>query len=163
MAKNDEPTGVKGWLLFLVIVLTLIGPARGAWGVSSELDALAIAEPALAASEEWADVLGVAWVTWGFAAIMSIAAGLILLFWRKPIAVKTVIALLWLMGPLLSMFVVFDTGAEFDGANSFAVAKSAASALLWTLYLMISQRVKNTYGFMGWQKEAANSATLPAD
>ena len=163
MESKTELIGVKGWLLFLVIVLTVIGPARGAWSVSSQLESLAIAEPALAASEAWIDVYAVAWVAWGFGAILSFVAGLILLFWRKAVAVITVIALLWIMGPLLSVFVVFDTGAEFDSANSFAVAKSAASALLWTFYLMNSQRVKNTYSFKGWQKVSASSASLPAE
>jgi hypothetical protein len=155
MDGDTNLKGVKGWLLFLVLVLTLIGPLRVAWGVHSELEAVLLAEPTLAGTEEWFDIQGAAWVAWGVPAILSLTAGFILILVRKSWAVFAAIALLWLMGPLLAAFMIWDSGLEFDRTNLIAIAKPTASAVLWTLYLMISKRVKNTYDFRGWQKDIA--------
>lgn len=162
MNSDTNLTGVKGWLLFLVTILLLIGPLRGAWGVNSELEAALLAEPALAGTDEWFEIQGTAWVAWGFGAILSVAAGLILLLARKSWAVVVAMALLWLVGPVLLSFTIWDSGLEFDKTYLIAIGKSTASALLWTLYLMISVRVKNTYNFKGWpqtETESSSSAT----
>ncbi|NJM49777.1 MAG: hypothetical protein HC843_01870 [Sphingomonadales bacterium] len=139
MERGTELRGVKGWLLFLVLVLILIGPLLGALGVHSELEAVLAGQQALEGTEEWFDIQGAAWVAWGLGAILSVIAGLLLLIARKPWAVTAVITLLWLMGPILSIFIVWDSGLEFDGSVSVAIVKTTASASLWTLYLMISK------------------------
>jgi len=161
-SNKPELKGIGGWLAFFIIAL-IIGPAQSAFGIQSELNKLALADPSYINTEDWFDTVTTAWFVWGIGSFLSFLASIILIIWESPKAVKLVIFLLWLMGPILLSSVILDNwyiGIELEPFHVFEFLLSCASASLWSAYLLMSKRVKNTYGFNNWSNHGKNDPLI---
>ncbi|MDP9413322.1 MAG: DUF2569 domain-containing protein [Pseudomonadota bacterium] len=140
--------GVGGWLAFLVIGLLVLTPLRGlsAFGQLSLLaDNEGVNLPQMVYNIE---VLKIA-----LQVALAAAAGAKLYGSRHINTVPFVIVLLWLAGPILNAldFIAVSWLLHEQVVNGQRVGAMTASVLwaaLWTVYLLQSKRVQNTYRFI---------------
>ena len=150
-SDEERLRGVAGWLAFLCIIFLILSPAR----------TLILTWVELARTER--EVPGVAELPiWGTIKLYSltfavIAAGLsIYTGWRlnqvhRPSSVRLAMAMLWLLGPLLVLLDTAIASAAFgvpfamDEQGWGDLARGVVGASIWTAYLALSRRVKNTY------------------
>lgn len=152
-AKNGEggACGVGGWLLLLVCGLLFLGPLIGAGRINADFIAAEGQFPNLLTVQEWATFKKATWWTFLVVCCLSIYAGYGLLKRRERSAVTQAKAMLWIIGPVANMFMGvvlpgFIFGRfEVDAQVIGALLASAAVSLIWTLYLIKSERVKSTY------------------
>jgi hypothetical protein len=132
--------GVRGGLLLLVLWLGIIDPIY-----SMALNGF-VAVRWQQAYPQFAAYYA-SWGFWGFIVLregMRIMAALVLLLRRRPDAVWFTLAIVWLSGPLL----VLGSWMMFgDQVMPGALIRSMAVAIAATIYLLRSERVRNTYGF----------------
>ncbi len=150
--KSDEPKGIGGWLAFLITILIIISPVHLAWSTYREMPELIEGDPELISDPELALYVKIfIWFVTFILSLVSIITGIILLKMRKPKAVKIAIASLWLVGPIFALPILIY--AYMENPNSIysseysEYSRGILIAILWTAYLMMSKRVKNTYGF----------------
>ncbi|HEX5183543.1 MAG TPA: DUF2569 family protein [Allosphingosinicella sp.] len=149
--SDDRLRGVGGWLAFLVISLMALGPVVGIASTFGDLSQVEQANPLLAASAGWGIVKTVLWILTLIQVAMMVFTG-----WRlnrdyRRSTVKFAIVMLWVMGPVWSV-VTLAAIALLMNSNPIATASSPLTlarpviwALAWTLYLVMSRRVANTY------------------
>ena len=151
MEKVDEDIrGIGGWLLFFVIVLMLVGPALAGLSIMAELQAAAVEEPEWATTIDYEDTVIGAWVVWGITTLLAEIAGLLLIFRRRPSSVWATISILWIIGPILNALVLLDSysvGESITAELWVGMVRSLIPAGIWTAYLLLSDRVANTYDF----------------
>ena len=132
-----EPSGIRGWLLVLCLLLVAWGPVRSALVASNALPALAVRGPSLA----------VALVALTGVTSFGVAAGIALLS-RRGAAVAMAKAALFLSAAI--DLVIYTTSYfpsnRMPGDAPLYVAASLAYHGLWLAYLFRSRRVRNTYG-----------------
>ena len=142
--------GVGGWLAFLFIILAFFTPI--AVGIS--VFAL-ISNPAIAAAygEVWPVLQGIGL----FLAAINVA-GAWYLAWRinsvhEPATVRVVIGGLWainvglLLVEAVAVALVAGIGlGDMLAASAFDIGRGIVFATIWTLYMLKSRRVANTYG-----------------
>ena len=162
--NDDQLRGVGGWLAFLVISLMALGPLRlliGTFGEVAEVEA----GGAVVNIPNLGFITASIWV-------MALARLGMMIFtgWRlnrdfRRSTVKFAIIMLWLIGPVWSVVELLILGA-LAGVNTLvsasavgAIAQPGVYALVWTLYLMMSKRVANTYD----EDPTADAATELAD
>lgn len=138
-----EP-GVRGWLSAFLIWLGIVSPV---WtlgltvAIVLRLNQANPGDAALMHEMGW-DVL--LWVVAILRAGTRIVAAVLMYFRRVPGSVWFALATLWFSGPLL----IIGPWALLDGEINFpGLVRSSAIALAWTVYLLVSRRVKATYGF----------------
>ena len=147
---NEDLRGIGGWLLFFVIVLMLVGPALAGISIMAELEAAVVEEPEWATTLDYEDAVMGAWFVWGFTTLLAVIAGLLLIFRRKPSSVWVTISTLWVIGPILNSLVLFDSylvGESITAELWVGMLRSLIPAGIWTAYLLLSDRVANTYDF----------------
>jgi hypothetical protein len=147
MTGSSEPmvAGIRGWLLAFVLWMGIINPVFWIGFTLIILNRMEAANPGdaeLMREAGW-DVL--MWVVTIFREAIRVAAALMLYFYRKPVSVWIALVALWLAGPLLILttWVVME-GSEFNIAG---LVRSALWAVGWSLFLLMSERVRLTYGF----------------
>ena len=154
---NDEklkPYGIKGWLLFFILTLTILGPPWKAWRQFEKWEAVRNSAPEYAGGPEFALLHNIAWVSHGVGTTLGILTGLLL--WKRKCAssVKFAIVSLWIMGPIISIighFIALELAElEFVIGDLRFLIVPTLSAALWTGYLLKSRRVENTYDFNGF-------------
>jgi hypothetical protein len=150
MAYADGDRGVGGWLAFFLVTLGIIGPL-----VFLATGYAALSDPAMPIA------YGSVWPTLLTAEIILIAVILALnwfVVWRflrvfNWTSVRIGIAALWILAPL-SVFgeaLLVSWIARIDFALLLEMSSSAEQfrpfvyATVWTLYLLLSKRVRNTY------------------
>jgi len=155
MATRDPNlVGVGGWLLFFVIVLAVLSPLRLVVetamlvGEDAEMaavfgdsfDTIILFEWALAAL-----IIGVFWfLAWRLVKVHV---------WRS---VQIAIAGIWLMGPvaglaevaLIATMIEVPAG-DLSGVIFMALLQPTVFCIIWTAYLLKSERVANTYAKPG--------------
>ena len=117
---------------------------------------------ALKDMDAWSSFKVATWLNYLGATAIGIFAGLGLLLKRNKVVVWRAIAALWLTGPIgtfvygyvLPKLYLGQPAPEFDSTLFVAVL----AALIWTLYLLNSKRVKATYQE---QSQGAKWLTLP--
>jgi hypothetical protein len=141
--QQVEP-GIRGWLLVFILWLGVLSPV---FWIGFNIVAMRRLEQAnpddavLMREMNW-DVL--LWAVTLIREGLHIAAALMLYVRRTSTAVWFALAILWLSGPLL----ILGTWAVVDGEDHWrGLARSALVAGCWTLYLLMSGRVKATYNF----------------
>ena len=142
--------GVGGWLGFLAISLVVLGPLVTVAMTAAEISNLKSLNPDAAATPQWSNAVAVSWATVIAYSAISIFAGYRLFkhhVWRT---VPIVIACMWIAGPgvgILSLMAMDDMsgGNVTAGDVGAGLGKSIVSCFGWTLYLLLSRRVKNTY------------------
>ena len=137
-------SGVRGWLLAFILWLGILSPVFWIGFNFVIMRRLEQANPddAVLMREMGWDVL--LWVLTLAPEGMRVAAALMLYFLRQPISVWFALCVLWLSGPLL----ILGTWAAVEGEHNVpGLVRSALVAGCWTLYLLLSRRVKATYNF----------------
>jgi len=147
------PIGVKGWLLFLVIGLMIIGPLVSIGNIEKNFINTENNYPNLVSFDKWKSYKSSIWASTFICIALSIYAGLGLTTGNNWKVVKRAIGILLIIGPLAILLmgaiiplIIFGSIKEMIPAiiNSFFVSLLWAS--LWALYLLKSKRVRNTYG-----------------
>lgn len=146
------PSGVGGWLAFLAFGLLVISPVATVGSVVAGTMAAEREYPFIALAPEWTTYKLVSWLAAAALAGISAYSGWGLTRGRTWSVVQRAMIGLWIIGP--GSFLVFGVlipwailgGAEGSAASGgVALARSVTGALLWTLYLNTSRRVKATY------------------
>lgn len=149
---NRGPVGVGGWLVLLITGLMILGPLGGAGRLYGEIATLERTYPNLISVSEWSTYKSaVSWIFLGSAAI-SFWGGLRLSWENNWSAVENAIAALWISGPgaavligVLVPVIIFDK-ASFTVSDIIAgLVWSIITASVWTVYLLKSRRVGNTF------------------
>ncbi|SFK15319.1 Protein of unknown function [Desulfomicrobium apsheronum] len=146
--SDKELVGVKGWLLFLVLSLSVLSIL----GTIASLGQFSIAEhlyPGLKsvdtwqAFKQWIYILALASLSMRFLSAYR------LYYKHEKSSVELAIFTLWITGPVLSIFIIILMHSLLDdGLQIFSLKETIINfigAICWTLYLNKSTRVKNTY------------------
>lgn len=166
--ESKEPSGVRGWLLFLVIGLMVLGPLLGTSRLYADLMSAEDQNPGLRTLESWGTFKSALLWTCLVVAGLSFYAGLGLAMRRDMAVVKRAKILLWVTGPVATVvvglfipFLVFGKN-QLDLEMLGTLVASAIAAAIWTAYLSKSKRVRATYG-SGVPKERARPVHAGSD
>lgn len=155
--RTQEPAGVGGWLLLLVMLMLVVSPllsvaltAEGFWSVEERYPALmSVPEYSILKAATWWIMLpcvaALAYGGWG------LARG------RSRSVVKRAKIILWLVGPVATVAIgivvrltvtdnTYARHPEFVAQLIGHLLASTIIAVIWTAYLSKSKRVRNTYG-----------------
>lgn len=141
--------GVAGWLGFLVASLLALGPVLTIVMTFAEISDTELMYPWVVGTALWQDAQLITWASVAAYIIVSVYAGLRLLRKHVPASVGIAIICLWVAGPIVGMVSLF--ALQTAGANPTAADVGAALgrplvwATVWTVYLLLSRRVRNTY------------------
>jgi hypothetical protein len=136
---RSEPSGIGGWLQFLIIALIFLGPLLNAVMTYVELQSAKDMEPPLS-SDGFMLLQLISWSIFAAYCAISIGTGLLLQKRRKRSTIYIVVGLIWLLGPILNIGAAAIADA-FDGSEG----RSIVFSVVWTAYLLRSKRIKNTY------------------
>jgi len=142
MNKDEHLVGVKGWLLVVVFSFQFIGPFSAFLHFGS---AYQLVKTVVQPSSVLAYFILAESIARGTFAYL---AGARLRKRFLPSSVTYAIAVLWIAGPISALIeaIVIRSAADNRLAIDFvSLLTSIAGALIWTMYLKMSQRVKNTY------------------
>lgn len=145
---EDGPIGVGGWLLLLIIGMTVIGPLMAVGQISVGFMEAERQMADILLGNTWKSFKAVSWIIVLISAALSIYGGLGLARGRHWSVVNRAKAILWISGPGAALAMIL-VGASFFGAAEPAIGSIIASiiaAMVWTAYLAKSKRVYNTYG-----------------
>ena len=150
---NSGLRGVGGLLAFLVLSLMLIGPVSRIIGTAREFDKSKSEVSTLDEDLRWDRYEQVSWLITAICASLSFAAGYRLWKIHRRNSVHFAILALWIMMPVASVLQSLSALAIYgsEQASTMLLAMLKASLLstliagLWTGYLMLSERVQNTY------------------
>jgi hypothetical protein len=151
MADDGELRGVAGWLAVFVVIVAVISPIVSVVRVYSAL----YSDPLVAFgyADSW---LAIQAFEWSLVAVCSLAAWFAayrLVYVRNWMSVKIAIAIIWLIA-------IGGTAAELAGVAIITrlpvdlilqeggiglVVRPFIFCLIWTTYLLRSERVANTY------------------
>ena len=153
VAIDPGPSGIGGWLLLLVIMLIALSPLKAISETWSGFDALEKTYPALQGAPKWATYKAIAWGIVLASAAVSFIAGYRLRNHHHPASVSFAIGALWFSGPISTALVFIASNAVFgvklndffDTSTLGAAIGSLITAVIWTAYLKMSRRVRNTY------------------
>ena len=153
MTKNQNLSGIGGWLGFLIISLMVLGPLAGLGKLMNEFQDAERQFPQLITNPQWLNYKQFSWLILTIAAALSISAGYRLWKIHFSESVRFAILALWLSGPL-GNFLYFTAAVIVFGSQTMAnalpemlggILGSCIAAGIWTAYLMRSIRVQNTY------------------
>lgn len=153
MSKDMTVRGVGGWLYFLIIVLTILGPLVGLGRLASEIQNTETQMPDLVSIPVWDQYKSALWIVTFAAAVLHVVAGYRLAKFHVWKSVRFAVFALWCAGPgtaipiLLAAWLFFGlAGAiEMIGELLVGVFQGAIAATVWSTYLLVSVRVRNTY------------------
>ncbi|GAA0531339.1 DUF2569 family protein [Pigmentiphaga daeguensis] len=152
--RDPGPTGVGGWLLLLSIGLLAFGPIQT---IAKTLEAIQTTEssyPNLVGMAAWQTYKIASWALLAVVCAVSFAAGWALLKRHQPSSVQLALTALWVRGPFATLFDAASAnaylGVSFEGyfSDPSFVGECLGSVMIagiWTAYLMLSRRVRNTY------------------
>jgi hypothetical protein len=147
--ERAQLVGVEGWLSFLVAVLLFLGPVTTVVLTMVELNQTEELYPEVVGSALWDDAQLITWISVAAFCVVSVFAGWRLLKHHTPSSVFIAIVSLWVAGPivsLISLAALDDAGGRVTAADVGAtIGRPLVWATIWTLYLVFSRRVKNTY------------------
>lgn len=157
---SGEPRGLGGWLVLLVVLMLAFKPIGMLAGT---LRAVSMAEqqfPAITSLPNWSTYQLTHLIGAAVIGAISFYGGIGLARGRTwKVVIRAQVAL-WICGPLATIIfsvvlplLLFgeDAVMPWDAMKNFVV--SVLSATLWTTYLAVSKRVRNTYGCPPWESE----------
>lgn len=165
--RKPEPIGVQGWLSFFGVSLIALGPLITIATTAAEFASLGSQYPSAVGSSQWNTAVAAGWSATVIYCAISIFAGWRIFNRLVPTTIPIVIACIWLMGPVLaivSLIVVQDvSGGDVTNADAgSALGRPLVYCTIWTIYLLRSKRVKNTYrgqikdaGWLEWLNRSA--------
>lgn len=153
MGKNLQLSGVGGWLALLILGLILFGPLAGLARLIEEIRSTEKAFPNLITNTTWLHYKQLSWLVLAVIVAISISAGYRLWKIHSYKSVRFAIIAIWIVGPIgilahtVVAVITFGPMAAEDLLPQMAAAvfKSCIIVTAWTLYLIYSVRVKNTY------------------
>lgn len=144
LRPRPDLTDVYGWLALLVIFLLVVRPGLALWSWGWGYG------PAIA-NGGWTAVHSMVTAIVAVSVAVNVSGGYALARGSRPRAAWWAAACLWLGGPVATAMtaVVLDAmGVQANiGQIMGAAMLSAGIAFAWSLYLLLSRRVRNTYGF----------------
>ena len=144
-------SGVGGWLSFLVVSLFALGPIFGFIMNFGEIARTEDQFPDLTGSDLWSRLKVVMWSFFAAQVAISVYAAHRLNNRLVPASVPIAILCLWVSGPILNFLAAVAVsnmnGESIVGSNEVAtgIFRSGLTSTIWTAYLLLSRRVKNTY------------------
>lgn len=153
MKKEKNLVGVQGWLAFLVIILMVITPVSGFLGYYLEIQSLGSQDPLLASDPIWAPLQTYAWWSILLLSVLIFIAGYRLWQVHTKQSVRFAIFVFWVIGPLELLATALSLKFVLGVVPLDLIAEEFPSvmmqyyifAAIWTLYLLLSRRVNNTY------------------
>jgi hypothetical protein len=148
ISTRAERVGIGGWLALLIAWMVVFRPVAGVYMLST-LQARSLANPIILENSTWLFNMSTFWIIFLIVAALSIYGGLRLWRDRSPAAVRTAIIILWIYSPLAAVDLLI-AGAFLEGRLRWpnamiTIGINLAIAAVWTVYLMRSRRVRNTY------------------
>lgn len=146
--ERNDLDGVGGWLLLLVIGLTVLGPIYSAGSMIGELSTAEAANQSLRDLPLWAAIKRDLWIGTFVSIALSMTAGVLLAVSRTKRTPWIAAALMWLAGPVAGVAAQFVVNLHVPTAAGPAIAEMVRAcivAFVWTLYLAFSRRVRRTY------------------
>lgn len=152
-AERPELYGVGGWLGFLVLMLMLISPLINLGFTNANLQMFDSQFPELIESIPFSQIRTISYSAMALSIIGSISAGAFLLSYYKPFSVWYTIFVLIALGPvagIITELLILETASNVillqdDAWAGVASPTQALGPMIWTIYFIVSQRVKNTY------------------
>lgn len=153
MDIRSDLRGVGGWLALLIFGLCILGPLSNLGRLSADFQAAEQSTPGLASLSTWLNYKQYMWWTYFVTAILTFIAGYRLWKIHRPESVRFAIAALWIANLLASLGYF---AAAYAALGQIALTQaiptlvkqllfSVGIAGVWTLYLVKSRRIKNTY------------------
>lgn len=146
-------SGVGGWLLLLIVGLAILSPLSMLGGTLSNIQKSESLHPFLIGNENWGLYKNWAWINVAVVCSLSIAAGYRLFSIFKYASVIFAVSVLWLRWGI-SLLIDFGTAVTYLEIPIYAYFSpqvlgqnlgSIIVAAIWTWYLKVSVRVRNTY------------------
>lgn len=153
-AIKTGPEGVKGWLLLLVLGMTILGPLVAVVQLHLAFTEMEKLNPAILSFGKYNTFKSSVWAVQIIFLVILVYGGIGLNSGRDRSVVKRAMAILWLSGPLANVLAGLLIPAMIFGSENVTLSKeltveilrSFLTALIWTQYLNKSKRVRNTYG-----------------
>ena len=149
---KPELYGVGGWLLFFWISLVFISPLYAAVSLHGYITSQEMSMPGLETFPLWGHIKGYCWISLICSIILLWFAGNRLVRRLEWKSVRLTILVMWLTGPVSVIIMAIYFYLMFPSLFSMAVDgfftdffRSFPYPLIWTLYLLKSERVRNTY------------------
>ncbi len=152
VADNEGPSGVGGWLLFVVFCLMVFGPLAGIGRTILTISQAEAANTGLNELAKWQSLKSAEWACVLAIAGLSFYAGNILRKNRTPETVRRAQLVIWVAGPvgtIMSEIIIpklILATSETSPTGIGAAIGSVFGAAIWTSYLRNSKRVAVTYG-----------------
>lgn len=153
MNTTHQLKGVGGWLKLLIVGLCILGPLVSCGQNAEEIAKAEAENPSLMSSDSWEAF--VTYSNWALLLTLTITFSAGYRLWKihAPQSVRFAILAMWIATPvsiLLQMVAAyFSVGtaalSSAGGEILSGVIRDWIVALVWTLYLLRSKRVKNTY------------------
>ena len=149
--NHGEPRGVGGWLAFLIFVLCVFVPLTLTYGQYSDMAHAEQFYPQFVDSPHWLMMKTIRWWATGAVVASAMSSGLLLLFMRNARTRYFAIAGIWLaffVVPAVT-WIVTNISLPYAGVTLFGFVKPLeliVGSVVTTAYLLMSKRVKNTYG-----------------
>jgi len=159
-AAKGALRGVGGWLGLLVLHLTVIAPCVGAYDLHHWFSTVDLYASQWASYAPWTSYKTLVWAIFLTANAILATAGLMLCLRRRPSSVRFAILALWLVFPGVALLVHFlraSTSFPQEILSDMKIASAITQgetrtlvapvmvAGIWTAYLLLSERVRNTY------------------
>lgn len=152
LKPSPELVGVHGWLLLIMVGIIVLRPLMILGNNAQDITEAEAAYPALAQLGAWHTYI---WASWTLAigtAAISVYAGYCLKTKFHSSTVQLAMSSLWISGPLYVIcqgilgisLLKLDLNSATDILGRSFVSVTA-HAIVWTLYFLISRRVRNTY------------------
>jgi len=145
--------GVGGWLKLLVLGLCIFGPLISCGQNANDFARAEASNPSLAGLESWQSFK--TYSNWALLLSLSITFSAGYRLWKihTPESVNFAIAAMWIAAPAS---VLLQVGAAYLSIGLDALREAAPEmisgvvrgwivAFVWTMYLLKSRRVRNTY------------------
>lgn len=158
MNSKSELRGVGGWLSLLIVLMCFVGPIQALGGTAIEFSNAESQNQSLSTLQQWGNYKNQIWLLMAFISSMLFFGGWRLWNTHKPSSVFIAATSLWLaylLGISGQYLIVITTMgqeiagvADLGGEVAISIVKGAVSPIIWTAYLLISRRIRNTY-FIG--------------
>lgn len=149
---KKEPKGVRGWLLFVIIIMMGLGPYLSFRQANYTVFEAELNNPQLSENTNWIKYKKACFTNLYICSTILFFGGLVLLFKRNWGAVTCAIIIIWLANPIASFVPTLFLPHYILGPSSVkyplilgTFLGSSINASVWTIYLLKSKRVRNTY------------------
>lgn len=150
---KQELSEVRGWLALLVVAMCLLGPLKTIGQNSNNITTAEKDVPSLLGMTEWLVYKQASWVFVGLVCVTLFFGGWKLWKRHQRSSVYLAIAALWIANflALAGDYVVTnailgpDVFVAAGGDYFLAIMQTFIAPVVWTAYLLLSRRVKNTY------------------